>query len=73
MCEEFHCTPLEALEQPYDLAFTIMHMRSYAATKSLIDNAKKQSDVTPGPAVNEVREIMELLFRERNAEAKRKV
>ena len=68
MCEEFHCTPLEALEQPYDLALTIMHMRGYAEAKRMIDNARSQGDIVPGPAIDEVREIKEQLWQEqRNA------
>lgn len=73
ICEEFHCTPLEAVDQPYDLTLTIMHLRNYAATKSAIDSAKKQSDIVPGPQVDEVRAIMEELFAERHAKAKSRV
>lgn len=45
ICEEFHCTPEEALDQPYDLALTIMQLRAYAHTKQTVEAAKRQSDV----------------------------
>lgn len=71
VCEEFHCTPAEALEQPYDLTLTIMHMRAYAQTKQVMDSAQRQAEIPETPMVRKVASIkLELIA---DAKAQRQV
>lgn len=62
VCEEFHCTPSEALDQPYDLTMTVMHMRAFAAAKQALESAKRQSDVPITPIVRQVVAVREELI-----------
>ena len=57
MCEEFHCTPLEALAQPYQLTMEIIEVRAYTQAKSLVENAQKAGDVPDHPMVDLVGEF----------------
>ena len=71
VCEEFHCTPAEALDQPYDLTMTVMHMRAYASAKQALEQAKRQSDVPITPIVRQVVAVREELMAD--AKAQRRV
>lgn len=61
MCEEFHCSPIEALNNlehaPMGLIEDILELRGYAAAKHTIDTSAKKADVPDTPAVNLVMDI----------------
>lgn len=62
VCEEFGCLPSQARREledaDADLVFTILEMRSYAAAKRIVDNAKKKDDLKMSdPAIRRVFEI----------------
>lgn len=69
ICEEFHCTPLEAMMQPLDLCRHIMLLRGYEATKRLIDRPDtKQSDLPDSPMVGLVLDVETMLAHNRKKE-----
>lgn len=73
ICEEFGCTPLEAIEQPLGLALTIMEMRSYAAAKRLVDGSKDDSQLPDHPMIPLAKEFAgEALMARYRANAKAK-
>lgn len=45
ICQEFGCTPAEALRQPRDLTLRIVELRRYAEAKHLVETAKSQADI----------------------------
>ena len=49
ICQEFSCTPLEALEQPHAMVLDILDLRGFARHKDIMDNAKSQEDVPDSP------------------------
>jgi len=51
---------------------SIIELRVYAQTKSMVDNAQKQSDVPPGPMVDLVRENIAEDMKDRARSRKRK-
>ena len=57
VCEEFSCTPLEALDQPYDLVMRMLNLRSYAKAKTLVDSAESQDAMPDTPMVRRVQGI----------------
>lgn len=46
ICEEFSCTPAEALEQDFMLCLEILELRAYAKAKAAVENAKSEDDAT---------------------------
>lgn len=56
------------MEQPFDVALTIMGLRSYAEAKRVVDNAKKESDLPNHPMIEQVMDIQtEIILEKRNA------
>lgn len=47
ICEEFSCTPLEALAQPLGLTLDILELRQYARAWEQIQAAQDDRQVTP--------------------------
>ena len=62
--EEFGCTPLEAVNQPFDLVLTIMGLRGYARAKETVEQAQKQEDLPDHPMIKMVGEILGELAQE---------
>ena len=56
---------LEAMEQPFDLAITIMGLRSYAEAKRVVDNAKQENDLPDHPMIEQVLDIQVEIVREK--------
>lgn len=48
ICEEFSCTPAEALAQPMSLVLDILDLRQYARAWEQIQAATDDSQLTPG-------------------------
>ena len=46
MCEEFDCTPLEALRQPAGLTLAILELRAFARAKEVMDRPKGDEEAT---------------------------
>ena len=65
ICEEFHCTPLEALSQPLMLTGIIMDLRGYAWAKGEIDQAQSNDDLPHHPMIDAVWDTIEALRAER--------
>lgn len=68
ICEAFGCTPLEALEQPYDLAMAIMDMRAYATTHRMV----KDPNVMDIPESSYKQLIAEFMFEQHQTELERR-
>lgn len=49
ICQEFHCTPEEALRQDALLAMDIMELRSYAKAKAILDSAETEEQAARAP------------------------
>lgn len=49
ICEEFGCTPLEAIMQPLGPALRIIEYRQYARTKQACEQAKNDAQTPTGP------------------------
>lgn len=62
ICEEFGCTPVEAVQQPLGLTLRIMTLRAYARAKHELDHAKDESEVT-GSMVDWVWRVRKSLLR----------
>ena len=52
VCEEFSCLPSQAVKElmddPLQMATEIMHLRSYAEAKHILDSATSQEDIPKG-------------------------
>ena len=48
----------DALDQPFDLALTIMEMRAYAQVKALVENAKSDDDLPDIPMVQTAKDMI---------------
>lgn len=57
VCEAFHCTPAEAVEQPSELTLNIMEDRAYADAWRIVRDAKTEDDVPQSPMVDLVVEF----------------
>lgn len=69
ICEEFHCTPLEAMQQPLALVRRILLLRNYAAAKGILDRPDvKQENLPDSPNIERVLEIQAELGRRRREE-----
>ncbi len=67
VCEEFNCLPSQAyreiMNDPSQMVFDIMELRSYARAKEILDNAKKEEDIPNSPAIDQVWMVQEELAR----------
>ena len=59
ICEEFHCTPLEALEQPLELTLDIIGLRAYSEAKQMIDTTEDKANLPQSPMIEMVWAILE--------------
>ena len=69
ICEEFACTPLEALAQPLTLTLAIMDLRGYARAKEYVESAPL-ADLRVSPMTTLVMEIMATAWQRRLLKAK---
>lgn len=65
ICEEFSCTPSEAIRQPLGLTLRIIELRAYARAKQALAEAQSETDVPQTPAVEWVWEVEQELLRRR--------
>ena len=68
ICEEFGCTPSQALrelEGDDGLIFDVLDLRGYARTKALVDAAKSEGDVPQSKMVDWVFAVQADLFKRR--------
>lgn len=68
MCEEFGCTPAEALRQDWRLVRDIMDLRAYARAKVAVDRARNDADVEGIPMVDAVWAVQADLLKERRGQ-----
>lgn len=68
ICEEFNCTPAEAVEQPLGLVLDILELRAYARAKDQLDRAKSEADVPRTAAVERVFEVQAERWKRKKAE-----
>ncbi len=66
ICEEFDCTPEEALRQDGRLTMDIIELRGYARAKEALKKAKSKEDVPDSPMVDMVFAVQEERMRRRN-------
>ena len=64
ICEEFSCTPSEALVQPLSLTLAIMDLRGYARAKEYVESSSL-ADLRVSPMTTLVMEIMAGQFERR--------
>lgn len=46
ICEEFGCTPSQALKEPAELVLTIMQDRGFVEAKRAVERAQSEDDAT---------------------------
>ena len=68
ICEEFSCTPSEALAQPLTLTLAIMDLRSYARAKEYVERSPL-ADMRMNPAAAQVMDIMAGIWQARQQKA----
>ena len=57
------------MNDPSQMAFDIIELRSYARAKEILDNAKDSREIPDSPAIDRVWEVQhELLGRQKGAE-----
>ena len=72
ICEEFHCTPLEAAQQPLELTLAVMELRAYAGAKRLVEDPQtKSEDIPESPMVDAVWATVAAIAEERRRGNKR--
>lgn len=67
ICEEFNCTPSEAIEEPLILILEILELRGYARAKEMLENCESEKDIKPSPSIDLVWMVQHELLKEKRS------
>jgi hypothetical protein len=70
ICEEFGCTPSEALNEPLQLALDVMDLRAYAKAKQIYETTKDAKDIPDSPIIDWVYRVSYERKQQRNRQRK---
>lgn len=59
ICEEFHCLPSQAMNEPQAEVLDILELRYYQRTKQAVDRAQNEEQMPAGPMAELVKQIEE--------------